>query len=168
MKNRSKLLWTVVGVLAAAALAVMLWRFVGPGRGERTGAGEECTLAIRCETILDNLNDLTPEKAELVPSDGVLLPATSAAFTRGESAFDLLKRLCREENIHLEFSTTPGYGSAYIEGIGNIYAQDCGERSGWLYKVNGASPDVACSDYTLQSGDRVEFLYSCDWGNDLT
>lgn len=168
MKNRSKLLWTVVGVLVVAALAVVLWRFAGPGRTDRAGAEEVCTLAIRCETIFDNLDDLKPEKAELVPSDGVLLPATSATFTQGESAFDLLKRVCREENIHLEFSITPGYGSAYIEGVGNIYAQDCGERSGWLYKVNGASPDVACSDYILQPGDAVEFLYSCNWGEDLT
>lgn len=138
---------------------------------EATAAPEEkgtvCTIAIRCDTVLTNLDSLDQDKAELVPADGAMLDQTEAAFSDGESAFDLLKRVCRDKGIHLEFSITPGYGSAYIEGIGNLYEFDCGERSGWLYRVNGQTPDVACSAYTLQAGDAVEFLYSCDWGQDL-
>lgn len=126
-----------------------------------------CTMTIRCDTVLENLDALASDKAELVPDDGVLLGKTAIDFSDGESAFDLLKRVCRDKDIHLEFSITPGYGSAYIEGIGNLYEFDCGERSGWLYRVNGQIPDVACSSYTLQAGDAVEFLYSCDWGQDL-
>lgn len=126
-----------------------------------------CTIAVRCDTVLDNLDSLDPAKTELIPADGVLLSKTEAAFSDGESAFDLLKRVCRDKGVHLEFSITPGYGSAYIEGIGNLYEFDCGERSGWLYRVNGQIPNVACSAYTLQEGDAVEFLYSCDWGQDL-
>ncbi len=111
---------------------------------------------------------LDPEKAELVPADGVLLSQSDVTFEDGESAFDLLKRVCQDKGVHLEFSITPGYGSAYIEGIGNLYEFDCGERSGWLYQVNGQVPDRACSEYQLQPDDKVEFLYSCDWGQDLT
>ncbi len=127
-----------------------------------------CSVSIRCDTILDNLDLLDPEKTELVPSDGVLLSRSDVTFEEGESAFDLLKWVCQDEGVHLEFSITPGYGSAYIEGIGNLYEFDCGERSGWLYQVNGQAPDRACSEYQLQPDDKVEFLYSCDWGQDLT
>ncbi len=127
-----------------------------------------CSISIRCDTILDNLDLLDPEKTELVPADGALLSQSDVTFEEGESAFDLLKRVCRDEDVHLEFSITPGYGSAYIEGIGNLYEFDCGERSGWLYQVNDQVPDRACSEYQLQAGDKVEFLYSCDWGQDLT
>lgn len=127
-----------------------------------------CSISIRCDTILDNMDLLDPEKAELVPSDGVLLSQSDVTFEEGESAFDLLKRVCRDGGVHLEFSITPGYGSAYIEGIGNLYEFDCGERSGWLYQVNGQAPDRGCSEYQLQADDKVEFLYSCDWGQDLT
>lgn len=126
-----------------------------------------CTIAIRCDTVLEDLDRLDQDKAELVPVDGALLSKTTLDFSDGESAFDLLKRVCQDNGIHLEFSITPGYGSAYIEGIGNLYEFDCGERSGWLYRVNGQVPSVACSAYTLQAGDAVEFLYSCDWGQDL-
>ncbi len=131
-------------------------------------AALSCSISIRCDTILDNLDLLDPEKTELVPSDGVLLAKSDVTFEEGESAFDLLKRVCQDEGVHLEFSITPGYGSAYIEGIGNLYEFDCGERSGWLYQVNGQTPDRACSEYQLQGDDEVEFLYSCDWGQDLT
>lgn len=142
-----------------------------PGPAAQTTQPDEdetvCTLFIGCGTILDNWDDLDPEKAELVPADGILLAETSVSFQEGESAFDVLKQVCRDNGVHLEFSTTPGYGSAYIEGIGNLYEFDCGPRSGWLYKVNGQVPDLACSAYVLQDGDRVEFLYSCDWGEDV-
>lgn len=131
-------------------------------------AALSCSISIRCDTILDNLDLLDPEKTELVPEDGVLLSQSDVTFEEGESAFDLLKRVCQDEGVHLEFSITPGYGSAYIEGIGNLYEFDCGERSGWLYQVNGQTPDRACSEYLLQADDKVEFLYSCDWGQDLT
>lgn len=126
-----------------------------------------CTIAIRCDTVLEHLDELDSNKVELIPADGALLGETALDFSDGESAFDLLKRACQDNGIHLEFSITPGYGSAYIEGIGNLYEFDCGERSGWLYRVNAQVPSVACSSYTLQAGDAVEFLYSCDWGQDL-
>ena len=59
------------------------------------------------------------------------------------------------------------YNSAYIEGIGNIYEFDCGELSGWLYKVNGNFPSYGCSRYKLKPGDKVEWVYTCDLGNDV-
>jgi len=126
-----------------------------------------CILWIRCDTILDNLDNLAEEKAELVPEDGVLLEAAALSFEAGESVFDLLLRVTMQEKIHLEFVDTPFYGSAYIEGIGNLYEFDCGERSGWSYKVNGVFPGYGCSLYNLADGDVVEWVYTCDLGRDV-
>ena len=89
-----------------------------------------CTVSISCAAILENLDRLNAEKADLIPADGVLLAPTAVEFTEGESIFDVLKRVCRENKIHMEFSETPVYQSAYIEGIGNLYEFDCGERLG--------------------------------------
>lgn len=155
-----------LAVVLAAALAAALWLTLRPRRTAPAGESA-CTLAIRCDAVLNDLDSLAADKRELIPADGVLLPETQAAFADGETAFDLLRRLCRDQGIHLDFSITPGYNSAYIKAIGNLYEFDCGQRSGWLYHVNGQSPDVTCSDYLLQPGDKVEFLYSCDWGQDL-
>lgn len=126
-----------------------------------------CSLTIRCDTLLEHLSDLTEGKAELVPEDGLLLLVENAPFTQGESAFDVLKRELQSRRMHLEFSESPVYDSAYIEGICNLYEYDCGELSGWVYRVNGETLSYGCSKYLLSDGDQVEFLYTCDLGDDL-
>lgn len=126
-----------------------------------------CTLSVRCDTILDNLDWLDPEKVELVPEDGVIFPETEVTFYEGESVFNLLQRELRKAGIHMEFSDTPMYNSAYIEGISNLYEFDCGELSGWMYKVNDWFPNYGCSRYQLQEGDIVEWVYTCDLGIDV-
>lgn len=126
-----------------------------------------CTFSIECSTILNHLDDLKAEKLECVPSDGVILPPTTVTFYEGESVFDVLQRVCRENGIHMESSWTPIYNSAYIEGIANLYEFDCGSLSGWMYRVNGWYPNYGCSRYQLAQGDTVEWRYTCDLGNDV-
>ena len=126
-----------------------------------------CTFSIECSTILNNLSDLDPDKRHLVPSDGVILPPTKVTFYEGESVYDVLQRVCKENNIHMESSWTPVYNSAYIEGINNLYEFDCGELSGWMYRVNGWYPNYGCSRYQLADGEVVEWRYTCDLGNDI-
>lgn len=126
-----------------------------------------CTFSIECSTILNNLSDLDPDKRHLVPSDGVILPPTKVTFYEGESVYDVLQRVCKENNIHMESSWTPVYNSAYIEGINNLYEFDCGELSGWMYRVNGWYPNYGCSRYQLADGEKVEWRYTCDLGNDI-
>ena len=131
------------------------------------GKAYTCTFSIECSTILNNLENLDPDKLELVPSDGVILPPTTVTFYEGESVFDVLQRVCKENNIHLEFSWTPIYNSAYIEGIHNLYEFDCGALSGWMYRVNGWYPNYGCSRYQLADGEVVEWRYTCDLGLDV-
>lgn len=126
-----------------------------------------CTFSIECSTILNNLSDLDPDKRELIPSNGVILAPTKVTFHEGESVFDVLQRVCKEKGIHLESSWTPIYNSAYIEGIHNLYEFDCGELSGWVYRVNGWYPNYGCSRYQLADGEKVEFRYTCDLGKDV-
>ena len=126
-----------------------------------------CTFSIECSTILNNLSELDPDKLECVPANGVILAPTAVTFYEGESVFDVLQRVCKENNIHLEFSWTPIYNSAYIEGIHNLYEFDCGALSGWMYRVNGWYPNYGCSRYQLADGEVVEWRYTCDLGEDV-
>ncbi len=126
-----------------------------------------CVISISCATLVDDLDKLKAEKRELVPEDGWLLPEMEVSFTQGESVFDVLKRVCREEKIHMEFSTTPLYHSAYIEGIGNLYEYDAGELSGWMYSVNDWFPNYGCSRYQVKQGDVIRWQFSCDLGKDV-
>ena len=67
----------------------------------------------------------------------------------------------------MEASWTPIYNSAYIEGIHNLYEFDCGNLSGWMYRVNGWYPNYGCSRYQLENGDVVEWRFTCDLGKDI-
>jgi len=126
-----------------------------------------CTFSIECTTILNNLTDLDSDKLELVPSNGVILAPTEITFYEGESVYDVLQRVCRENGIHMEASWTPVYNSAYVEGIHNLYEFDCGSLSGWMYSVNGWYPNYGCSRYQLVQGEVVAWRYTCDLGRDV-
>lgn len=126
-----------------------------------------CRISIVCSTVLDHLDWLAEGKADILPAGGVLLAECAVEPQEGETAFSLLQRVTREQGIQMEASFTPGTGSAYVEGIGNLYEFDCGQRSGWLYFVNGISPGYSSSEYTLKPGDRVEWVYTCDMGQDV-
>ena len=151
-------------VLIAAALGYFL--LARPGAKSETG-DLTCTVSISCASILDHMELCKAEKQALVPADGWILQPVEAAFTEGESVFDVLQRVCRENKIHMEFTDTPLYQSAYIEGIANLYEFDCGEVSGWMYKVNDWFPNYGCSRYQLKDGDVIEWVYTCDLGKDV-
>ncbi|WP_127491175.1 DUF4430 domain-containing protein [Paenibacillus glycanilyticus] len=124
-------------------------------------------LSVSVETILDNLDKLDPEKLELVPKDGIIFAKQEVTFYEGESVFNVLQREMKKHKIHLEFENTPMYNSAYIEGINNLYEFDCGELSGWMYKVDGWFPNYGSSRYKLKQGDVIEWVYTCDLGRDV-
>lgn len=125
-----------------------------------------CTLFISCETAVKNPS-LDPKKLAVLPEDGIILAETGVSFSEGESVFDVLQRSCRERGIVLSAPKTPFYGGAYIQGINDLCERDCGAVSGWMYSVNGEFPSVGCSSYTLEEGDAVRILYTCDLGADI-
>ena len=161
MKFTNKLTALLLCLVLAVSLAAC------GGAAEVPAGDRTCTLGICCETILDNLDELTEGKTDLVPADGILLEATEVSFSEGESVFDILLREMQSRKIHMSFTTSPIYESAYIEAIGNLYEFDCGALSGWMYCVNGVYPDYGVSKYYPQEGDVIEFHYTCDLGRDL-
>ena len=126
-----------------------------------------CSLYVRCDTLVDNLQNLDESKISIIPKDGIIFAGENVEVYEGESVFNVLVREMKKNKIHLEFTKTPGYNSAYIEGIGNLYEFDCGELSGWMYRVNGQTPGCGCSSYTVKNKDVIEFLYSCNLGVDI-
>ena len=139
-----------------------------PQVADTNGDGKlTCTLEIRCDNLLPNLDRMTSEKAALVPENGHLLETTEVEFSAGQSVFDVFRKTLREEKIHFEYVDASAYDSVYIKGIGNIYEFDCGPQSGWMYSVNGVYPGLGCSAYTLADGDVIVFNYTCDLGADL-
>ncbi len=125
-----------------------------------------CKLSVYCDNILDKLSDDNSIK-EILPKDGIIFREQDVVFSEGESAFDVLLNEMKKNKIHLEFSKTPVYNSAYIEGIANVYEFDAGDLSGWMYIVNGEVMNYGCSEYKVRENDRLQFVYTCNGGGDI-
>ena len=127
---------------------------------------ETVTITIECHTALasDALGDAV---RAVLPESGVILAVTEAPLETGDTVWTLLQRVTREHGVALEADWVPAYNTAYVQGIGHLYEFDCGQGSGWIYSVNGTVPGVGCSAYTLQPGDAVRWVYTCDYGNDV-
>jgi len=139
------------------------WQDVAVNKKKQLSA----TLSVSSKTILDNLDKFDKDKLEVLPEDGIIYKKQTITFSEGESVFDVLLREMKKNKIHMEFSMTPIYNSNYIEGINNIYEFDCGELSGWMYKVNDWFPNYGASRYLLKDGDVIEWVYTCDLGRDV-
>lgn len=136
-----------------------------------TENSETVFISIRCDTILDNLDNLDESlrSDEYVPKDGVILPRTEYVLREGDTVFDILDRAVRYNRIQMEYqgSDQNSFGSVYIRGINYLYEFSCGELSGWMYKVDGEYPNYGCSKYKLKDGQEIEWVYTCDLGNDV-
>ncbi len=149
------------------------WEVADSGDEKNDEQNDEMTvtLSIRIDTIFDNIDALDPALLYLLEesplSEGVIYQKRAVIFYEGESVFDVLQRETRDNGIHMEFSSTPAYGSAYVEGINSIYETSVGPLSGWRYSVNGLYPNYGCSKYQLEDGDDIEWNYTCDLGRDL-
>ena len=135
-----------------------------PGAGEDGGAPLSCSLTIRCDTLLEHL----PELAE---GNGARPGGRAAPFRGGGFIFGRRERVRRvKAGVAVPANASGVFGKApprILRGICNLYEYDCGELSGWLYRINGETPGYSCSEYPLSDGDVLEFLYTCDLGDDL-
>ena len=136
-----------------------------------TPDSETVTISIRCDTILDNYDDLDPalRSEEFVPTDGVILPPTEYVLRPGDTVFDILDRAVLYNKIQMEYQGADqnSYGSVYIQGIHYLYEFSCGHLSGWMYRVDGEFPNYGCSKYKLKDGQIIEWIYTCDLGRDI-
>ena len=136
-----------------------------------TPESETVIISIRCDTILNNYDDLDPalRSEEFVPPDGVILPPTEYVLRPGDTVFDILERAVRYNKIQMEYqgSDKNSFGSVYIQGIHYLYEFSCGPLSGWMYCVDGEYPNYGCSKYELHDGQVIEWIYTCDLGSDV-
>ncbi len=112
------------------------------------------TISINCDSVKD-------KGKSHIPKNGIILEETEIEIQNGDSVYDVLVEVCKENNIL--FSANMGY----IEGINNVYEMDFGKSSGWIYFVNGESPSVGSESYELSDGDEIEWHYTCNMGKDL-
>lgn len=91
-----------------------------------------------------------------------LLTTTSkVTVTAGSSARDaFVTALDRDKIGYTEQS------NGYFPTIGGWSEFERGEKSGWMYLVNGSMPSVAAQDYELTGNATVVWFYTDDYSND--
>lgn len=164
IKRKKRRRITILLVLAAA-VAVSV--FAGLKEAE-TGRYITVSLEIRCDELAEDTSRLKNKQLlEYVPEDGCILKEQAVEARSGETVFDVLDRVCRENGIQIEYSYTPGYDSYYVEGINYLYEFDAGKLSGWSYTVDGGSPQVGCSQYELKGNEKICWDYVCSYRSDM-
>ncbi len=91
-----------------------------------------------------------------VTSSAVGNPVSSSGtftFNKGATVYDALCALGLSVNAR-----GTSYGT-YVAAIGGLAEKEHGGTSGWMYSVNGATPNTACSNYVLSNGDTVVWYY---------
>lgn len=164
-KKRNRKSYLFVLALAAAAVCFICFTNIQTrgqyysGEPSASGTAGSVTMTIRCDTVAGKAD------SSYIPADGVILPETQFPIDSGSTVYDVLIAAAKQYGIQTENRGTAG--NAYITGIAYLYELDFGDLSGWVYRVNGTVPSVSCGNCTLKDGDRVEWLYTCDLGNDL-
>ncbi len=119
----------------------------------------DVTLQIRCDAISNN-NALTDggQKFEQYASNPQIL-YQNMTVKKGTSVYQALVSACQQNGIHYDADYSATYNSAYVRGINYLYEKDAGPRSGWMYSVNGTSPNKGASRYTLNGGENIIWYY---------
>ena len=89
------------------------------------------------------------------------LSGKTVEVDEGASAFDVFTAAIAGTGITYEG------GGGYISSVtcrGTTLSEfDGGANAGWMYRVNGVSPDVGMGSYTVSDGDAVLLYYTADW-----
>jgi hypothetical protein len=160
--------WTLAAVFLLARPQTVEDHYQAGGSQD---TGQTVTLSIDCSMIYEHWEELDEnlQQGGYWPEDGFILPRTEYPLEAGDTVWTVLYKAAREKHIHLDYQGGDEnvYNTVYVSGLQYLYEFSCGELSGWTYSVNGIFPDVGCSSYTLDAGDVVQWLYTCDLGRDV-
>ena len=125
------------------------------------------TVSIDILTGLRNLNAFSSNMRGRIPSNGYFLNPTKISITPGESVWDVTQRAANQYGISIRKEFTPKYNSIYVQAINGIGEFDGGQRSGWMYNINGIYPNRGASAIKVKDGDTIQWRYTMDYGNDI-
>lgn len=81
----------------------------------------------------------------------------SVSIEKGQSVYDGLQKFANLNSIAINVITPGKY--AYITSIAGLAEKQHGNNSGWMYQINGSSPNVGAGQYILQDGDQMVWYY---------
>ena len=145
-----KLLVWVIGVVMAVSLTAC--------SGGSQNASSETTEAAKTTTEAAADTDQKEQTCSVEVESNYEIPSKGEIYSgdveveEDETAMTILEKT----------GVTIDKKDGYVQGIDGLYAGDCGDYSGWMYQVNGKTPDVGADEYKVNEGDEVQWYYVCD------
>lgn len=97
---------------------------------------------------------------------GVWLKKTTIELKKGATVYHAFtKALAGESDLSAEGAES-GYVKSMTKGGTTLAEFDKGANSGWLYNVNGETPNTPMTKYKLEDGDDIVWFYSMDYQTD--
>ena len=176
-RKRRRIAVSVCVILILAVIAAGAFSGALRGRGSDEGGSAALsggtkpagtvTVEIRYDGLAAHPELLkAPGMRDFVNENGVMLERTEFTFSEGQTVLDALDGVLRANDIRYETKSS-GVTSVYVKGIGDLYEKDAGNRSGWVYIVNGRSADESASVYELSDGDEILWYYTYDYNEDV-
>lgn len=166
-EKRRKLV--LLAILIVFGLITLFRGYIGEMYKKATSEEIEVSLVINCYNLWkDNKVSLEKkEKEHLIPEKGEILKKETFKVKKGETAFDLLKKVTLEKKIHTDYKFVKAYNNYYVKAINNLYEFDGGKESGWQYYVNKEYMNYGSSSYKLKDKDAIYWVYTCNGGKDI-
>lgn len=98
---------------------------------------------------------------------GYIISPTTVEISDGDTVWDVLKSELDRRGIPYEYEDYSQYDSVYVQSIDKVGEFDNGPGSGWMYNVDGIYPEYGCSRYVLHGGERIQWRYTTNLGEDL-
>jgi len=162
LKKRNPKNFLFVGIVTALGMSAVYFiriqsanQYYSDKLDQKTQQGS-VTISIRCDTLVGKF------QSEYIPENGIILDVTEIPLSEGDTVYTILTETVQANHIQMEHKE-----NGYIAGINYLYELQYGDLSGWMYRVNGEFPSVGCNEYQLHDGDSIEWLYTCNIGNDL-
>lgn len=95
------------------------------------------------------------------PQGETYLDKTGYLLNKGATAYTLLKM------TGLKIVTEKTAYGTYVKSIEGLGEFDEGNKSGWMYSVNGSFLEYSLDSYVLSNGDYIKLIYTRDYGADI-
>lgn len=159
-KNKKLKRNLIILCLALVLIAVIGFTIAGKLKAhDKKPADAKVTIEIRCDELSSNMGMLTDKAlVDYVPKDGIIVKKTSFKVRSNETTvMDILQKVCKKRNVQIEDK------KGYVKGINYLYEFSAGQKSGWMYKVNGKMPNYMASEVKLKDGDAIVWFYTVDY-----
>ncbi len=109
------------------------------------------------DVIMDNSVQNKMVTIEVIAPDKVILNRQDVRIEEGDSVYSVLEKTLDENSIVLY--TRGSKNNIYVEGIGDYFEFDYGPSSGFVYYIDGVSPNISSSKYILDGTENIVWAY---------